>query len=251
MTRLDSSGCRELTDSWSHRGPPIFAVVSFRVATFNIHHGEGLDGAIDLERTAAVIRRTEAELVALQEVDRGLRRSGNVDQPAVLSELTGLHVHYRPTIRRGDGDYGMALAADEPLEVDFDSLPAHPGREPRGVLSCRWRGLSVLATHLSPRPILRRAQTDALAELAARMEPPTVLLGDLNQRPRRLAPLTEAGFRTSPSPRATMARLWRRGQIDHVLFGPGLRLVRAAVVGGGASDHRAFVVELERAENYR
>ncbi len=52
--------------------------VSVRVMTYNIQHGEGLDGRIDLVRTAQVIRRSEANVVALEEVDRGVKRSGGV-----------------------------------------------------------------------------------------------------------------------------------------------------------------------------
>src|SRR5687768_38666 len=40
------------------------------VMTFNIHHGVGLDGRLDLARVAAVIRASGAEVIALQEVDR-------------------------------------------------------------------------------------------------------------------------------------------------------------------------------------
>ena len=54
-----------------------------RVATFNIHHGVGADGRLDLTRTADVISATGASVVGLQEVDRTLSaRSGWVDQAA-------------------------------------------------------------------------------------------------------------------------------------------------------------------------
>ena len=51
-----------------------------RVLTYNIHHGEGMDGKIDLERIAAVIKRLEPDVVALQEVDVKTTRSQGVDQ---------------------------------------------------------------------------------------------------------------------------------------------------------------------------
>ncbi|MCY3003234.1 MAG: hypothetical protein NTV21_15650, partial [Planctomycetota bacterium] len=57
-----------------------------RVASYNIKHGEGLDGRVDLERTAAVLARFDADLIALQEVDVGVRRSGGVDQPHALAQ---------------------------------------------------------------------------------------------------------------------------------------------------------------------
>ena len=62
-----------------------------RVATFNMLHGMDLatgDGS-DLEATAAVIEGLGADVVALQEVDRGLPRSGGVDQVAHLCAVLG------------------------------------------------------------------------------------------------------------------------------------------------------------------
>ena len=43
-----------------------------RVMTYNIHHGEGTDGRIDLERIAKVIRDAKPDLVALQEVEKNV-----------------------------------------------------------------------------------------------------------------------------------------------------------------------------------
>ena len=47
---------------------------------WNIHHGEGTDGKIDLQRLADVIAKESPDVVMLQEVDRNMPRSGKVDQ---------------------------------------------------------------------------------------------------------------------------------------------------------------------------
>ena len=60
-----------------------------RVATYNIRHGRGLDGRIDLERVAAAIEALGADVVLLQEVDQGTRRAAGVDQARELGRLTG------------------------------------------------------------------------------------------------------------------------------------------------------------------
>ena len=62
-----------------------------RVLTYNIRHGQGMDGRVDLSRVADVIRRLEPDVVALQEVDQATTRAGGVDQAAELGRLTGLH----------------------------------------------------------------------------------------------------------------------------------------------------------------
>ena len=56
-----------------------------KFVTYNIQYGLGRDGRYDLERTARVVKG--ADVIALQEVERFWKRSGNVDQAAVLAEL--------------------------------------------------------------------------------------------------------------------------------------------------------------------
>src|SRR5687768_9961267 len=64
---------------------------TFRVMTYNIHHGEGVDGKLDLERIATLIQQERADLVALQEVDRGVTRTAKRDLAKELAELTDMH----------------------------------------------------------------------------------------------------------------------------------------------------------------
>ncbi len=54
-----------------------------KVVTYNIQFGLGVDGRYDLSRIAAEVR--DADIIALQEVDRHWQRSGCVDSPAVLA----------------------------------------------------------------------------------------------------------------------------------------------------------------------
>ena len=58
--------------------------------TYNIHHGEGLDGRVDTARIAALIKQERADIVALQEVDKGVRRTALRDLTAELASLTGM-----------------------------------------------------------------------------------------------------------------------------------------------------------------
>ena len=78
--------------------------VRLRVLTYNIHHGEGVDGKLDLKRIAQVITSVDPDLVALQEVDRGTRRTQEIDQPAELAQLTKMHVVFGGNIRYQGGD---------------------------------------------------------------------------------------------------------------------------------------------------
>jgi endonuclease/exonuclease/phosphatase family metal-dependent hydrolase len=206
-----------------------------RVATFNVHHCEGRDGIVDVGRIARVIARTGAEVVALQELDLALERTGFTNQPAELAAATGLTVEFHPLISSGDGRYGIALAAPEPLHSEKIPLPRIATEEPRAAAVARRRGITVVGTHLSRSPRARAAQIEALAAIGRRAEPPVVIMGDLNQRLGGLAPLAAAGFRPAR----------RRPAIDHILAGPGLRVVSARSFRTAASDHAALAADVE------
>jgi endonuclease/exonuclease/phosphatase family metal-dependent hydrolase len=212
-----------------------------RVATFNVHHCASRDGRVDVERVASAIASLEADLVALQELDHHQPRSGDVDQPAVLSRALGREVFFFPTLRRNEGEYGLGLIAEGAEQLRYASLPQVGEAEPRGVITCRWRGITILATHLARDEASRRLQTVHLAEVGADAPPPVLLLGDLNQSRRSLAPLVAAGFHVPRARRPTV----RLSQIDHILPGPGLTLQALWTAAPGVSDHLALVGELE------
>lgn len=56
-----------------------------KFVSFNIQYGFGLDGRYDLERAAAAV--AGADVIALQEVERHWLRTGEDDQPELLSRL--------------------------------------------------------------------------------------------------------------------------------------------------------------------
>jgi endonuclease/exonuclease/phosphatase family metal-dependent hydrolase len=64
--------------------------VRLRVMSYNIHVGVGMDKRRDLERIAGVIKGSGCDLVGLQEVDRGVERTGRVDEIKELARLTGM-----------------------------------------------------------------------------------------------------------------------------------------------------------------
>ncbi|MGH2819795.1 MAG: endonuclease/exonuclease/phosphatase family protein [Actinomycetota bacterium] len=220
-------------------------MAALRVATFNLRHGRGLDERVDLERTAATIEALGASMIGMQEVDRRLPRSGRVDQPARLADLTGLSVSFFATLGGRGAEYGLAVASDGPLEGRLHVLPRVGGEEPRGVIVSRWRETWVLVTHLSDRPGARIAQTVALGRIAGELAGPKILMGDLNQTRRHLGPLRAAGLEGGPDRHASKPGRWRRKQIDFVLAGGGLRVQRSWAVRTDASDHLPVVAEIE------
>src|SRR6185436_4143043 len=89
--------------------------VEIRIMSYNIRHGEGMDGRVDLARIADVIRRASPDVVALQEVDRGVQRTGGVDEPAMLGELAGMQSIFEKNIPYQGGEYGNAVLTRLPI----------------------------------------------------------------------------------------------------------------------------------------
>lgn len=77
-----------------------------KCVTYNIQYGLGADGCFDLARIASEV--AEADIIAMQEVDRFWKRSGMVDSPALLSHHLPEH-HYV---------YGANLDMDASFEAN-------------------------------------------------------------------------------------------------------------------------------------
>ncbi|MFC0673868.1 endonuclease/exonuclease/phosphatase family protein [Brachybacterium hainanense] len=169
-----------------------------RVVTFNIHHGADAHDRLDLGAVIEVLRSADADVLALQEVDRFWARSDLADQPTLIAEALGMHVAFAPALTlapepgsSAPREYGHALLSRAPLhEVARIPLPTDgPSSitEPRLVLRARIEidgtSVAVGATHLDPLDSgLRERQARAL--LAALPEQgPMILAGDLNSSP--------------------------------------------------------------------
>jgi endonuclease/exonuclease/phosphatase family metal-dependent hydrolase len=231
-----------------------------RVLTYNIHHGQGVDGKFDLGRIAAVIKQADADVVALQEVDVKTTRAHGVDQAAELARLTGMHVAFGKAMDYADGQYGNALLSRWPLEdVQTHALPFKEGCEPRCIVAARIcppgqpRPFVFAATHLEhANPTVRLCQAGKLgSELAGAGRLPVILSGDLNAEPgsppmsvvrRYWTDAMEGKWQpTCPAERPNVT-------IDYVLFRPtdACRVLETRVVEEAvASDHRPVLAVLE------
>ena len=235
--------------------------IRVRVLSYNIHHGEGVDGKVDLERLARVIKATEPDLVSLQEVDRNTQRTGKVDQPAELAKLTGMHVFFGWNIPYQGGDYGNAMLSKYPIKLTRNhKLPSFYKNEQRGVIEAEidFPGfktpLLFLTTHLDYRGQSqeRPASVKKIAEViaASPADRPTLLAGDLNDR---IGSETLRGFdadwtRVSPEEQPTFPVDKPTRQIDFILTRPAKtwKVIEARVLDEAvASDHRAYFAVLE------
>ncbi|HUF60878.1 MAG TPA: endonuclease/exonuclease/phosphatase family protein [Verrucomicrobiales bacterium] len=229
-----------------------------RVVSWNIHHGEGLDRKIDLERIAASLREWHPDLVALQEVDVKTQRSAGVDQAAELGRLMDMEVRFASAMEWGGGHYGLAILGPAAMsEVTIDHLPNEDGLEPRIAASIELdiapgQRIRFVNTHLtSTGDALRLRQCQALTAAFADSELPSVLAGDLNAEPGS-PELEELGRWLDFAPEAgsepTVPADQPGRRIDFA--GPdrrsGSKVIESRVPGEAvASDHRPVLVVLE------
>ena len=216
-----------------------------RVATFNVHHCEGADGVVDVGRTASVLAQADADVIGLQELDRNLARSGHGDQAAELAPRLGMEVHFWPTLRRGEGEYGLGIASAGPIQdARFVPLPRLRDEEPRGAVTASYSGVRIVVTHLSTDRRARHVQLAAVGAIVAGFDGPVILMGDLNLGPLSLGPLRRLGLRGAFGHPTLPARLVPR-QIDHILVSPPIALRRSWTIPTDASDHLPLAADLE------
>ncbi len=145
-----------------------------------------------LDAIAERIADVDADVVALQEVDRNMDRSGRVDQARELGSRLGYEAVYAATVQGADfgsrqGEYGIALLSRLPLRAHEQRLLYRPpDDEQRCILGCRLEHptglLNVFCTHFGLTAAERLRQAHGAVDFVAgwRPGPPVVLMGDFN-----------------------------------------------------------------------
>ncbi|MEV4497781.1 endonuclease/exonuclease/phosphatase family protein [Micromonospora arborensis] len=225
-----------------------------RLATFNVLHGRSLtDGLVNSDRLADAVRALDADVLALQEVDRDQHRSGNLDLTAIAARALDAPHHrfaaalvgtpgeqFRPLRHHDDGHgepcYGIGLISRHPVRSwHVTRLKPAPVRSPvyvpgpRGglillhdeprvvlaaILDTPHGPLTVAATHLSFVPGWNARQLRQTVRALRALPGPRVLLGDLNL-PAGPARLI-SGWRPLGR-RPTYPSGQPRVQLDHIL----------------------------------
>ena len=217
--------------------------VPLRVMSYNIRSGNG-----NLDGTAAAIRASDPDVVALQEVDvHWAERSSFVDQAKGLGERLGMEVRFsRYPIIRWANDSLTRLSTQDP-----NPLPQRMPGLLEAVVSVRGVPVRVFNTHLDYRsdPRVRQMQVSEMLNYVVVLSMPTIVCGDMNAKPEapELRPLRDRltdAWTGSAEQGNTYPAEQPTERIDYILVSPEFRVRSTAVPVTLASDHRPVVADL-------
>jgi endonuclease/exonuclease/phosphatase family metal-dependent hydrolase len=233
-----------------HTRPDDPADLVFRVATCNPRHGAGRFGFVSNRKLALTCRSLDADILALQEVDRFVVRSWFRDQPELIARA--LAHHHVATVAKptpvGGTQCNAITSRGQFRDVETVELPRSEGQERRVALLARLTlggsDITVACTHLQHRGGGGREQLAAVLVALSERPGPRVLAGDFNLEPGDVEPILAArGFTAAPSGPTSPANAPRR-RIDYIAVDGGLRIAGSRVHAPLVGDHCPVVADL-------
>ncbi len=249
----------------------------FSALTFNMQNGQVWDeknpdfAEVSLSRGITFLREQDADIIFLQEVERGFDGGKQIEPPPhyerLKKDLEGydsIFGYPRPNRMEIPFGLGLAIFSKNPLRNTFrKDLP--PGeiafefggsmRKPSHRLligadtDLEGRGLRLINTHLQAFFMINASSNDHhtqrdRVELELRKcRGPTLLGGDFNCAPGET--MVEQFKRVGFYPVQNTDPTWRRMPfiIDHIFYNGALRLKACTVISTDASDHHAVRAE--------
>jgi len=166
---------------------------SVKLMSYNVHHCNppSKQGMIDVDAVAAVIKKENPDIVALQEIDVNTGRSGKINQAALLATKAGYpSFFFARAIDFDGGQYGITILSRYPLSnTRIHRLPTDEkmGGEPRVLATATVtlpgnKVLTIGCTHLDAEndPASRLLQVGEINRIAGEITTPFVIAGDFN-----------------------------------------------------------------------
>ena len=243
---------------------PSSARKTLRVMTYNIHVGVGMDKKLDLERIASVIMKESPDLVGLQEVDRGVKRTEGKDEIAELAKLTRMDYAFAHNLDFQGGQYGVAILSRTLIQkIEHHKFENLREAERRGMLRVEvdldGRPIHFVTTHLDYQyDDGRLFETEQLLKFLSDVRGPLIVVGDFNDEPAGTShKLMESKFDDAWTISRAKGEGWTYPadkpvkRIDYVFLRrtDGIKVKKTWVVNSLASDHLAVMAELEIKKN--
>lgn len=238
---------------------------TFRITTYNIHKCRGLDRRVRPRRIVEVLKETESDIIALQEVVGMDERELERNQVRAIAEELGFDYRIGENRRIHGGAYGNAVLTRLPIVAQHNHDITRRKREPRGclevVLALAGQQpsaplLRIYNVHLGTSFFERRYQATRLIQVLgddSDQARPRLLLGDFNEWPRGLVSSLLGKHFNSAEPRRRFGRAWSYpgilplAHVDHIYYDLPLEVKNVTVHRSRlaliASDHLPIVAD--------
>lgn len=238
--------------------------VDVRAMSYNMHHGVGAAGELDLELMAEEIEESGADIVGLQEVDNHWgERSDWQDQATLLADLLGMHVAFGANLDLDPGEgqterrqFGTAVMSRYPIlsaenhlltNIEYPEKPTEQRGLLHTVINVRGAHLDFYNTHLDhQRAEQRISQVEEILDIVDSYPGTGILVGDLNAEPEvaEVQMLTEGPFEDAfagSDGDYTFPAEDPIKRIDYLLATEAESISEAEVMSSEGSDHLPLI----------
>lgn len=240
--------------------PEIFSQSgTFKVMTYNIHHGADSNEKLTVKEMKKYIRRSGVSIVGLQEVDSVCERSNYIDETSVLAQGSKLKGYFTRHFPFQGGAYGQGLLSKyKLLSLENMTIPIYPETEGKSVSMLladlqldKTLIITVAVVHLDYRSKASRLQQIELIKNILRDRIyPVILVGDFNayhdteeieilKEGFTLFPFTESAF-TYPTKNPD-----RRIDFIFISKGAPLKVISESIDQVPFSDHLPLIATIK------
>ena len=230
-----------------------------RVMTYNIRAADyGLSGII------ATLEQSKADIIALQEVDKLVRRTGRIDQPDRIARSLGMYYVFRKHFSYQEGEFGLALLS----RYKIDQVERVQVRDSNLILLkaqvyTPGQPMTVIVVHFHPTNPLDKASTkkenDAARlreakralELATTCNAPVLIMGDFNDNPGSptYGLFTERFQDCCGVAGGIWEKTWPASfpitRIDYIWVSSHFKVIRCHALDSNGSDHLPVLAEIQ------
>lgn len=241
-----------------------------KIITFNVAHGKGMDGIVDVVRQAEILKEYRPDIVFLQEIDMYTKRAGERSQIREFSKQLGLYYSsMESNITIEDGYYGDGIISRFPIAFSTNYLMplTSINHEQRGILCNRisfgTTKINLFSAHLSTYEDERVLAAKEINRIIRKIDKNELIImgGDFNVGVTRLGPgqytfkesekyeeyeILKQTLEKLPNKKDSWFSDLGKGCIDTIFYSKDIRLNSYETIdANGVSDHSAIYAEFD------
>ena len=248
--------------------------MKINILSFNMCHGQGLDGIIDLDRQAQLLRKYNPDIIFLQEIDMYTLRANKENQLQILCDKLNMKNSFMGVnIRHKDGYYGSGVISNYPIIFSTNYLmhSINIDYEKRGIAHSKiqlpnGKKINAFSIHLSTikeeRIIAIKDLLKVYTELSKDEE--VIVAGDFNIGIDKIGKhkyvqnredeeleykMLQENLMKLPNNDITWYSKEDKACIDTMFYSKGLKLLEHKTIQNDASDHALLYAQYEIQES--